>query len=166
MKHKLRLLILGTCLKNSIRKKCSRRITSTLWTTEAAPSFQNAVVDLAQFSPPILTALLMRNFTEKSSKIINRALTCTNFIFPQENILPNCCKGSKQTENLLYWNPELRITGILSIFIQSSQNHLKYYVFSSSIQQANLAKQVSDSIHSALNIQVTRLHFPPSTRQQ
>lgn len=116
--------------------------------------------------PPILTALLMRNFTEKSSKTINRALTCTNLIFPQENILPNCCKGSKQTENLLYWNPELRITGILSIFIQSSQNHLKYYVFSSSIQQANLAKQVSDSIHSALNIQVTRLHFPPSTRQQ
>lgn len=75
LKSKLLLHTLVLYLKTSIRKKYFCRITRVLLTTKTASNFQKAVTDLAHNFFPV-TVLFMCNYTQKSSKTINQALTC------------------------------------------------------------------------------------------
>jgi len=104
----------------------------------------------------MLTVLLMCNYTEKSPKTINPALTCMKTYLSQENILLNCCRGSKQTANVLYCIS--RELGFFFHFLNKAvKNHFKYSVFSSYIlaspgtHPANYFSktEISDSIRSA-----------------
>lgn len=149
-------------------KKYICRVVSVLSTTEAAPGFQKAVVDLLQKVFCMLTFLLMCNYTEKSSKTINQALTCMKTYFSHENTeLLQRIKTNRKY--VLYGSSaELQITGIFPSVKQSSQKKssqipcfpLTFQPNQERIQQSNSARQkYLTAFTQLLNAQVRRVHF-------